>query len=234
MALGLGDPYQFLSLAISPPETHSVRNALMFLDELSAVYIHDDDDDDVDKSQSPAKQNCEEKILRSQITPLGVSFHVVFSLFSHSPHTIHCWSTSTGFHLAALPINPRIGKLILFAVIMGCVEPILTIAAMVSRSNVSFCILLCNNFVVVHTLQRSLQKIPLCRHLRIEKLSILQSSTFFELTATFLLCSTHLTAGCWPMLLVALERQMNSVTKIICLCKWLQRAMMFSFCSLFR
>merc|ERR1711871_36050 len=82
----------------------------MFLDELSAVYIHDDDDDDVDKSQSPAKQNCEEKILRSQITPLG-------------------------FHLAALPINPRIGKLILYAVLMGCLEPILTIAAMVTAKN---------------------------------------------------------------------------------------------------
>lgn len=40
--------------------------------------------------------------------------------------------TPLGYHLAALPINPRIGKLILYSVLLGCLNPILTIAAMLS------------------------------------------------------------------------------------------------------
>ena len=78
MALDLGDPYEFLSSAISPPETNSVRNALLFLDGLSAVYIDDNDDDDVNEirdgnndHKKQVKRNNDAAILRSQITPLG-------------------------------------------------------------------------------------------------------------------------------------------------------------------
>ena len=81
MALDLGDPYEFLASAISPPDTNSVRNALMFLDGLSAVYIHDEGDnevvnetDDNGKHTKPGKQNNSAVTLRSQITPLGHAF----------------------------------------------------------------------------------------------------------------------------------------------------------------
>eukprot|EP00052_Salpingoeca_macrocollata_P022794 m.199119 g.199119 ORF g.199119 m.199119 type:complete len:428 (+) comp21894_c0_seq1:135-1418(+) len=40
--------------------------------------------------------------------------------------------TALGFHLATLPVNPRIGKMILFAAIFGCLDPVLTIAASLS------------------------------------------------------------------------------------------------------
>ncbi|XP_078480061.1 ATP-dependent DNA/RNA helicase DHX36 [Lampetra planeri] len=40
--------------------------------------------------------------------------------------------TALGFHLARLPVEPHIGKLILFGALLGCLDPILTIAASLS------------------------------------------------------------------------------------------------------
>uniref|UniRef100_UPI00358F2A3E ATP-dependent DNA/RNA helicase DHX36 n=1 Tax=Myxine glutinosa TaxID=7769 RepID=UPI00358F2A3E len=40
--------------------------------------------------------------------------------------------TALGFHLARLPVEPTIGKLILFGAMFGCLDPILTIAASLS------------------------------------------------------------------------------------------------------
>ncbi|KAL0973520.1 hypothetical protein UPYG_G00205200 [Umbra pygmaea] len=40
--------------------------------------------------------------------------------------------TPLGFHLARLPVEPHIGKLILFGALMGCLDPVLTIAASLS------------------------------------------------------------------------------------------------------
>ena len=44
--------------------------------------------------------------------------------------------TPLGYHLAALPINPRIGKLMLYGVILECIDPILTIASTLSSNSV--------------------------------------------------------------------------------------------------
>ena len=64
-----------------------------YTDNLSAVVLENNNDDDNNitsySSGSQKKSEIETDRLKSQITPLG-------------------------FHLAALPINPRIGKLILF------------------------------------------------------------------------------------------------------------------------
>ncbi|XP_041662309.1 ATP-dependent DNA/RNA helicase DHX36 isoform X2 [Cheilinus undulatus] len=40
--------------------------------------------------------------------------------------------TALGFHLAHLPVEPHIGKLILFGALLGCLNPVLTIAASLS------------------------------------------------------------------------------------------------------
>ena len=37
--------------------------------------------------------------------------------------------TPLGYHLANLPVSPRIGKIILFAAIFSCLDPVLTIAS---------------------------------------------------------------------------------------------------------
>eukprot|EP00953_Heterococcus_sp_UTEX-ZZ885_P016083 9063-Heterococcus_DN1.PRE.3 len=40
--------------------------------------------------------------------------------------------TALGYHLATLPVEPRVGKMMLYGAIFGCVEPALTIAASMS------------------------------------------------------------------------------------------------------
>lgn len=40
--------------------------------------------------------------------------------------------TPLGFHLARLPVEHHIGKLILFGALLGCLDPVLTIAASLS------------------------------------------------------------------------------------------------------
>ena len=37
--------------------------------------------------------------------------------------------TPLGHHLANLPVNPRIGKIILFGAVFSCLDPVLTIAS---------------------------------------------------------------------------------------------------------
>ena len=37
--------------------------------------------------------------------------------------------TPLGFHLAHLPIEPRLGKMLVYATVLGCLDPIVTIAA---------------------------------------------------------------------------------------------------------
>lgn len=43
--------------------------------------------------------------------------------------------TALGFHLATLPVEPRIGKLIIYGALFGCIEPALTIAASMSSKS---------------------------------------------------------------------------------------------------
>ncbi|CAM9664605.1 unnamed protein product, partial [Hapterophycus canaliculatus] len=43
--------------------------------------------------------------------------------------------TALGFHLATLPVEPRVGKMMLYGAIFGCVEPAITIAAAMSCRN---------------------------------------------------------------------------------------------------
>ena len=40
--------------------------------------------------------------------------------------------TKLGRHLAALPLPPRVGKLLLFGVMFGCLDPMLTVACCMS------------------------------------------------------------------------------------------------------
>lgn len=100
MALDMGDPYDVLSEALTPPEPTAITHSLRYLDSLNAVDVQSDGDGILPESSN----------LHSQITPLG-------------------------FHLAALPISPRVGKLILFGVLLHCIDPVLTIAAIMSSKS---------------------------------------------------------------------------------------------------
>ena len=43
--------------------------------------------------------------------------------------------TALGYHLATLPVHPRVGKLLIYGVLLGCFEDILTIAAAMTSRN---------------------------------------------------------------------------------------------------
>jgi ATP-dependent RNA helicase DHX36 len=105
LALDLGDPYDFLASAISPPERKSIKNSLLYLDNLNAVNI----EENARKPQSIGG-GSNDTSYNSVITPLG-------------------------YHLASLPLSPRIGKLIIYGLVLGCINPILSIAAIVSSKS---------------------------------------------------------------------------------------------------
>lgn len=80
---------------------------MLFLESLSAVTLTESSPTSGGGGVKVVKtKNC----LPSEITPLG-------------------------FHLAALPISPRLGKLLLYGVLLKCVDPILTIIATVSAKS---------------------------------------------------------------------------------------------------
>ncbi len=66
---------------------------------------------------------------------LNVLANLNAALDSGVDHTSERWSiTPLGFHLAALPVNPRIGKLILYGLLFHCLDPMLTVAASLEKS----------------------------------------------------------------------------------------------------
>jgi hypothetical protein len=106
LALELGDPYQFLSEALSPPNQRSISNAILYLESLNALSIDNYDPSDLQTNglYGPTFQ------LNTEITPLG-------------------------YHLATLPISPRLGKLLLYSVLLQCVDPMLTIASIITTKS---------------------------------------------------------------------------------------------------
>jgi HrpA-like RNA helicase len=69
------------------------------------------------------------------INSLSVLTNLNAVLDSGIQHSADRWSiTPLGYHLAALPVNPRIGKLILYGVLFYCLDPMLTIAASLEKS----------------------------------------------------------------------------------------------------
>ena len=115
LALDLGNPYEFLGSALSPPNASAVSNAIMFLESLNTVLIDG-------SSPAPISINGGSS---SSASGSGLS----------KERRIRCQITPLGFHLAALPISPKIGKLMLFGVLLGCIDPVLTIAAMLSSKS---------------------------------------------------------------------------------------------------
>lgn len=49
--------------------------------------------------------------------------------------TIHMFDLYQGKHLALLPVEPQIGKALVLGCMLGCLDPVLTIAAVLSQRN---------------------------------------------------------------------------------------------------
>ena len=119
LILDLGEPSQFLGRALNPPSELSMRNSLKLLEELGAVECNWKDSDDIElKLEEPKPRNLEG---------------------DHDPLSKRCGDmevaselTALGFHLATLPVDPRVGKMMIYGALFGCMDPALTIAASMS------------------------------------------------------------------------------------------------------
>lgn len=109
LILDLGSPCKFLAKALTPPSASAMKSSLTLLEELGAVECEWQD-----RIENVETETCAALSETStELTPLG-------------------------FHLATLPVEPRIGKLVIFGALFGCVEPALTIAAAMSLSRGPF------------------------------------------------------------------------------------------------
>ena len=57
--------------------------------------------------------------------------------------------TPLGYHLAKMPVDPQIGKMLLFAAMFGCVDPVFTIAASLSFKDAFYIPLVSHNIINV-------------------------------------------------------------------------------------
>eukprot|EP00980_Cylindrotheca_fusiformis_P031466 scaffold26431_cov122-Cylindrotheca_fusiformis.AAC.1 len=114
LILDLGEPTSFLSKALNPPSDLAMSNSLNLLETLGAVECRWQKRRTRtaigDSNEEPRGKTCGDLEVSSELTALG-------------------------FHLAVLPVDPRVGKMMIYGSLFGCCDPALTVAAsMSSRS----------------------------------------------------------------------------------------------------
>jgi len=97
-----------LKKALDPPSNLALSNSLKLLEELGAVDCH------WKNQKRPVFSSVREKEKEEQ--NLDVSSEL----------------TALGFHLATLPVDPRVGKMMIYGALFGCIDPLLTFAAAMS------------------------------------------------------------------------------------------------------
>lgn len=107
MLLDLGEPSTFLAKAVNPPTALAMKNSLKLLEGLGAVEVEWTRQDSSNRIAEDAK--------------LG-----------EQTVAADCGLTALGFHLATLPVDPRVGKMMIYGALFGCTDPALTIAAAMS------------------------------------------------------------------------------------------------------
>lgn len=114
LILDLGEPTSFLSKALNPPSDLAMSNSLNLLETLGAVECRWQK-----RRVGTTADNSNEESRDKTCGDLKVSSEL----------------TALGFHLAVLPVDPRIGKMMIYGSLFGCCDPALTVAAsMSSRS----------------------------------------------------------------------------------------------------
>lgn len=116
LLLDLGEPSIFLTKAVNPPTALAMRNSLKLLEGLGAVDCDWEDDGDRKKLEVLANRSNSD-------APICESLSVTSGL------------TALGFHLATLPVDPRVGKMMIYGALFNCIDPALTIAASMSARN---------------------------------------------------------------------------------------------------
>jgi HrpA-like RNA helicase len=116
LVLDLGEPSAFLSKAVNPPSALAMKNSLKLLEGMGAI--------DVDWGESGAsapkmnKKQDSENTCATIVADTGL--------------------TALGFHLATLPLDPRVGKMVIYGALFGCTDAALTIAASMSARSPFF------------------------------------------------------------------------------------------------
>jgi len=113
LTLDLGEPSAFLAKALDPPSALAMCNSLKRLESLGAVEC---------RWRSDVRQLVESEDESGDCSKLSVTTEL----------------TALGFHLASLPVEPRVGKMMLYAAIFGCIDPALTIAAAMTSTKPLF------------------------------------------------------------------------------------------------
>jgi len=111
LILDLGEPASFLSKALDPPSDVSMATSLRLLETMGAVECFWQEPSQtrrhVGENKSSEGKTCGDLKVSSELTALG-------------------------FHLATLPVDPRVGKMMIYGALFGCTDPALTIAASMS------------------------------------------------------------------------------------------------------
>ena len=103
--LGGSQPVGFLKKALDPPAAEAVSAAIHNLQELGAIAT------------------------TSFLNGGGGGTGGGASAAQSAAAAVQCELTPLGFHLAHIPVEPRIGKMLIFGCIFGVLPPLLTIAA---------------------------------------------------------------------------------------------------------
>ena len=99
LILDLGEPTSFLKKALDPPSNLALSNSLRLLEELGAVDCRWKNKRNLIFSSTKEKEKEEEDLdVSSELTALG-------------------------FHLATLPVDPRVGKMMIYGALFGCIDP---------------------------------------------------------------------------------------------------------------
>jgi HrpA-like RNA helicase len=120
LILDLGEPTTFLSKALNPPSELAMSNSLKLLETLGAIECRWQQEATAFKRID--HESLEAKQAASSCGDLGVTSEL----------------TALGFHLATLPVDPRVGKMMIYGSLFGCIDAALTVAASMSARSPFF------------------------------------------------------------------------------------------------
>lgn len=106
--LELGKAASFLQSVLEPPPQRSIEASIQSLQTVGALTENE------------------------ELTPLGTRQRRPLDLRLSSVITERVLMGAAGHHIAMLPVDARIGKLLLIGAALGCLGPVLTIAACLS------------------------------------------------------------------------------------------------------
>ena len=125
--LGVASPAAFLSRALQPPPRASVDAAMRNLLELQALAP-------ASPPQSSSSPGAAWEDLGPNPNRPAAATTPAAAIASGGSFEL----TPLGFHLASLPLDPRLGKLLLLSCLCGCAERALTVAAALSSAKSVF------------------------------------------------------------------------------------------------